>query len=171
MQEIRSTGQVIRTIPPSLTPEQVKAQAEAAEKNRQAQKEAAEQQRKDLALLNTYASEKEIDMTRDRNIEPINGRIKIARERIEAVDKRMKEIEEEMEFYKAGKSDKGKGGKGGGAKETPEQLKADLDRAKKEKVTHEKSIVGSEKEIEQLKAKYEVDKKRWLALKNPQASK
>ena len=168
MQEIGRTGSVIRTIPPSLTPEQVKAQVDAAEKEKQAQKELAEQQRKDLALLNTYASESEIDMTRDRNVEPINARIKIASERIAAVDKRTKEIEEEMEFYKAGKSDK----KGKGAsKDTPEQLKADLDRLKKEKATHEKSIVGYQKEIEQVKAKYDLDRKRWLALKNPQPSK
>jgi hypothetical protein len=42
---------------------------------------------------------------------------------------------------------------------------------KKEKVTLEKSIVGYQKEIEQVKAKYDLDRKRWLALKNPQPSK
>ena len=166
MQEIGRNGSVIRTIAPSLTPEQVKAQQDAAEKNKQAQKEAAEQQRKDLALMNTYASEKEIDITRDRNIEPVNNRIKVARERIEAIDKRSKELEEEMEFYKAGKTGKGKG-----AKDTPEQLKENLDRAKKEKAALEKNITASEKEIEQIKAKYDLDKKRWLALKNLPPSK
>jgi chromosome segregation ATPase len=165
MQEIRG-GQVIRTIAPSLTAEQVKAQQDAAEKVKQAQKEAAEQQRKDLALLNTYASEKEIDMTRDRNVEPVNNRIRVARERIEAIEKRSKQIEDEMEFYKAGKSGKGKA-----AKDTPEQLKENLDRAKKEKATLEKNITASEKEIEQIKAKYDLDRKRWLALKNPTPSK
>jgi chromosome segregation ATPase len=169
MQEIRG-GHVIRTIAPSLTPEQVKAQQDAAEKTRQAQKEAAEQQRKDLALLNTYATDREIDMTRDRNVEPINSRIKVARERMAAVDKRSKEIEEEMEFYKAGKGKAGKDGKSA-PRETPEQLKADLERGKKEKAALEKSIAGYEKEIEQVRAKYDLDKKRWLALKNPSASK
>ena len=43
--------------------------------------------------------------------------------------------------------------------------------AKKEKAALEKSIAGYEKEIEQLKAKYDLDKKRWLALKNPSPSK
>ena len=179
MHEISRSGQVMRTIAPSLTPEQVKAQAEAAEKNKQAMKEQAEQQRKDLALLNTYASEHEIDMTRDRNIEPINARIKIAKERIEAVDKRMKEIEEEAEFYKAGKSggkgdksDKGdKGDKPARSKEAPEQLKENLERLKKEKVTLEKSLVTYDKEIAAMRTKYDADKKRWLALKNAPASK
>lgn len=163
MQEIRG-GMVVRTIAPSLTPEQVKAQEEAAEKTRQAQKEAAEQQRKDLALLNTYASANEIDMTRDRNVEPINARIKVATERIEAIDKRTKQLEDEMEFYKAGKG--GKDGKGKDSGKGGEQLKADIASLQKEKATIEKSIKGYEKEIENMKAKYDVDKKRWIALKN-----
>ena len=164
MQEIRGRT-VIRTIPPSLTPEQVKAREDEAEKNRQAQKEAAEQQRKDLALLNTYASDREIDMTRDRNVEPLNARIKVAHERIAAIDKRTKQVEEEMEFYKSGKSKKE-----GKATQTPEALKENLESLKKERANIEKSIKGHEKEIEQIKAKYEIDKKRWLALKNPPAA-
>lgn len=159
MYEISRGGQVLRKIDPSLTAEQVKARKDEEERKLQADKQAAEQRRKDEALLNTYATEREIDITRDRNVEPINGRIKIARERIEAVDKRVVQIEEEMEFYKAGKSKAAKG------RETPQNLVHDLERLKKEKATLEKSIVTSEKEIEALRAKYETDKKRWVALK------
>ena len=159
MYEISRSGQVLRKIDPSLTEAQVKAKKDEEERRLQADRQAAEQRRKDEALLNTYASEREIDMTRDRNLEPINGRIKVARERIEAVDKRVGQIEEEMEFYKAGKSKAAKG------RETPQNLVHDLDRLKKEKAVLEKSIVASEKEIETLRAKYDTDKKRWLALK------
>jgi hypothetical protein len=161
MQETSRSGTVIRTIAPSKTAEQVKAEAEQVEKQKMDAKLAAEQKRKDDALLNTYASEREIDMTRDRNLEPINGRIRVTKERIAAVEKRMKQIEEEMEFYKAGKSSKS-----GKAKETPEELLHNMDRAKKEKATLEQSLVSADKEIDALKAKYEVDKKRWLALKS-----
>jgi chromosome segregation ATPase len=150
---------VIKKIDPSLTEAEVKARKEEAERKLQADKQAAEQRRKDEALLNTYGSEREIDMTRDRNIEPIKARIKIARERIEAVDKRVLQIEEEMEFYKAGKSKAGK------TRETPQNLTADLERVKKEKAVLEKSIASSEREIETLRNKYDTDKKRWLALK------
>jgi hypothetical protein len=159
MYEISRGGQILRKIDPSLTAEQVKAKKDEEERKLQADRQAAEQRRKDEALLNTYATEREIDITRDRNVEPINGRIKVARERIEAVDKRVVQIEEEMEFYKAGKSKAAKG------RETPQNLLHDLDRLKKEKAVLEKSIVTSEKEIEVLRAKYETDKKRWLALK------
>jgi len=160
MQELGPTGQVRRTIAPSLTPAQVKELADTAEKRKADARAAAEQARRDEALLYTYASEHEIDMTRDRNIEPINGRIKVAKERIVAVDKRIKQLEEEMEFYKAGKSKTGK------TRETPETLLHDMDRVKKERVSLEKSLADYDKEIAQLKAKYDGDKKRWLALKS-----
>ena len=159
MQEVSRSGTVLRTIAPSLTQQQVDAMRETELKKKEDAKIAAEQARKDGALLATYSSDREIDMTRDRNIQPINGRIKVAKERIAAVDKRVKQIEDEMEFYKAGK---GKSGKG---KEMPENLTHDLERVKKEKVALEKSLVDYDKEIAALTAKYELDKQRWLALK------
>jgi len=167
MQELYPSGQVKRTIAPSLTPAQVEALKAEAERTKEARKRAAEQVRLDEALLNTYASDKEIDMTRDRNIEPINARIKIAKERIVAVDKRIKEIEDEMEFYKAGKSAKA----GGKTKEVPQNLIQDLDRVKHERATLDKSLAGYDKEIEKLRTKYDLDKKRWLALKYPEQQK
>ena len=166
IQELSRGGQVIRTIAPSLTPEQVAAEKANAAKRKEEAIKAAEQKRKDDALLNTYASDREIDMTRDRNIEPINGRIRVTKERIAAVDKRMKQIEEEMEFYKAGKS-----GKSGKTRETPEELTQSMDRAKKEKATLEKNLVDADKEIAAIKAKFDVDKERWIALKNAPPTK
>jgi hypothetical protein len=159
MQEVTRSGTVRRTIAPSLTPAQVEAQRAIEEKKKADNKAYAEQSRKDEALLNTYASEREIDMTRDRNIEPVNSRIKVANERIVAIDKRIQQIQDEMEFYKAGKSKAGK------TRETPEGLIHDLDRAKKEKATIEKSLTAYDKEIATLRTKYDTDKVRWLALK------
>ena len=46
-----------------------------------------EQRRKDLALLATYSNEKDFDVSRDRNIDPVQNRIKGAKERSDAVDK------------------------------------------------------------------------------------
>ena len=160
MYEVTRSGSVIRKIEPSLTAEQVKAKADAEEKRKEGEKVAAEQKRKDLALLATYSSEGEFDVVRDRTIEPINGRIKSAQERMAAIDKRSKEIDEEMEFYKAGK-------KASSTKkaEAPPNLVSELDRLKHEKQGLVKGIAGSEKEIKDLRAKFDVDKRRWLALK------
>lgn len=161
MYEVTRTGQILRTIQPTLTEEQVKARIAEDEKRKEGEKVAAEQKRKDLALLATYSSEAEVDVARDRNVEPIQGRIKLAKERITAIDKRNKELDEELEFYKAGKSSKA------GAKkvEAPPMMVEEQARLKHEKQTVTKSIAGYEKEITELTAKYNVDKKRWLALK------
>ncbi len=158
--EVSKSGQVLRRIEPTPTPEEARQRGIEAEKRKAAEKAAAEQKRKDLSLLGTYSDEREIDVTRDRNIEPLKIRITVARERIEAVEKRQKEIEEEMEFYTSGKSRSSKG------RQAPPELVADLERARKEKGALLGTILNYEKEIEQIKARYEGEKERWRSLKN-----
>jgi hypothetical protein len=158
MYEITRSGQVIRTIQPSMTEEQVRAKLEAEEKARAAERAAAEQKRKDMALLSTYANEREFDVARDRNIEPINQRIKQSNERVKDIDKRIKVVKEEMEFYTAGKK---KGAKGG----MPPGLAAELERLEEEKRSIARNLANYDREIAELRAKYEADKKRWVALK------
>ena len=160
MYEMSSSGTVLRKIEPTPTAAQVKTRQDEQEKAKEAERAGAEQKRKDMALLSSYSNEKEIDVARDRNIEPITGRMKNAQDRIVEVDKRIKDLEEEMEFYKSGSS-----AKSGKAKDPPAVLVANLDRAKTEKTGLEKSIVGYKQEIEVMKLKYDTDKKRWMALK------
>jgi len=167
MYEVSSSGTILRRIDPSLTPEQVRAKVEAVERAKEAEKAAYEQRRKDLALLATYSAESEIDMTRDRNIEPLTGRIKSAQDRIGAIDKRVADLSEEMEFYKAGKSKvKSKDGKEKVAPEAPAMLTGELQRLKQERDTLSKNISGYEREIATMKSKYDTDKRRWIALKS-----
>ena len=161
MYEVSPTGHVLRSIDPTPTPEQLKVRLEEQKKKKEADRIASEQRRKDMALLNTYSSESEVDVARDRNIEPIKGRIKGAQERIGEIDKRLKAINDEMEFYKAGK----KGGKDAKAVQPPPNLVADRDRATKERASLEKSVAEAEKEIEAVRARYDADKKRYAELK------
>lgn len=158
--ETTRSGTVIRRIDPTPTGDQLKAKQEEEARAKEAAKAAAEQRRKDLALLATYATEKDIDTSRDLNLKPIEGRIKSAAERTAAVEKREKELEAEMEFYQAGKSSKS-----GKVREAPPQLKADLARTKQEKATLAKSIASYEKEMQEVRERYDADKKRWNELK------
>src|SRR5258706_6530750 len=127
MQETSRSGAVIRTIDATPSAEELKAKTEAMAKQKEADKAMGEQKRKDMALLNTYATEKEFAVARDRNLDPVKSRIASATERIQAVERRQKEIEEEMEFYKAGKS-KTK------SNEPPKGLTAHLERVRAEKI-------------------------------------
>jgi hypothetical protein len=162
MYEVNRSGMVLRAIEPTPTPEQLKLRNEEASARKEAQRAAAELKRKDDALLATFSGEREFDVVRDRNIEPLRGRVANAHERLKAIDKRQKELEDEMEFYKAGKSSKAKGK----TREAPFILTSEMQRITAEKATLESGIAANEKEIEQLRAKFDSDKKRWVALKS-----
>jgi hypothetical protein len=166
MYEVSPSGMIMRKIEPTPTPDQLKTRLEDQEKAKEAAKAAAEQKRKDIALLASFSDEKEFDVARDRNIEPLNGRIRNAQDRLKAVDKHIGELNDEMEFYKSGKS-----AKSGKSTEPPPVLTMGLERAKAEKVSLEKSIVDHQKEIENIKVKFDSDKKRWVALKTGTAER
>ena len=166
--EVSRSGTVLRKIDPPLSPEQLQKRREAAEAQKAAEKAAAEQKRKDEALLQSFSSEREFDVTRDRQIEPLRSRIVTAQDRLKAIDKRQQEIANEMEFYKAGK---GKAAKASDKPvEPPHLLVAENERLLAEKQTNLKGIAGYEREIEALRAKYDADKNRWVALKSAGAS-
>jgi hypothetical protein len=165
MYEMHPNGTIIRKIDPTPTAQQLRALQDEQEKRKEADRVAAEQKRKDMALLATYSTEREFDVVRDRNIEPITGRIHGNEERIKAVEKRIREIEDEMEFYKAGKSSKA-----ARSREAPPVLVEVLSRARAEKATLEKANINYGREIEELKGKFDADKKRWVVLKGGAAA-
>lgn len=163
--EVKPNGAVIRRIEPTPTPEQLKVIREEEARKREADKVAAEQKRKDMALLNTYAAERDFDLARDRNTEPIRGRIVQAQDRIKAIEARERKIAEEMEFYKTGKSKANR-------RETdapPPMLVHEQERLTHEKQGLAASIAAQEGEIRTLRARYESDKRRWVELKGASA--
>ena len=159
MYEISRSGTIVRTIEPTPTPEQLKVKRDEAERRKEAERAASEQKRKDLALLSSYSDEREFEVARDRNIEPLAARIKISKDRIKVINARVAQLEDEMEFYKAGKSKASK------AREPPQPLLHELQRLRTEKEGLEQSVAATERQIEAFKVRFDIDKKRWLALK------
>ena len=162
--ELSKSGTVLRKIDAPLTPEQLKERA-AEEERRKAEKAAiAEQKRKDMALLASYGNAKEFDVARDRNIEPVTGRISAAEQRIKELDKHEAELKEQMEFYKGGKSKRTKEASPADD-QTGSWFRAEIDRLHKDRAALVDTITRLKKEIVDLTAKYDADKKRWIALK------
>jgi hypothetical protein len=158
MLEVTPSGNVLRRIEPTPTPEQLRTQQEEDARKREADKIVAEQKRKDMALLSTYSSEREFDVARDRNIEPVRGRIKASEDRIKAIDSREKKIEDEMEFYKA-KAKKGPDG-------PPITLVNEKEALGAEKKNLALTIARHETEINDLRTRFDTDKKRWVDMKS-----
>jgi len=68
IRELNRDGSVKRVIEPPLTPEQKKARELESKQRRERETQAQEQLRRDRALLETYASEDEIETSRDRTL-------------------------------------------------------------------------------------------------------
>src|SRR3954453_10732536 len=65
--ELNKRGVTVNSSDPALTPEQKKAQQAAAERKAAENVVAAEQKRRDKALLDTFTTAKEIDLKRNRD--------------------------------------------------------------------------------------------------------
>lgn len=158
--EVSKSGAVLRRIDPTPTPQQVELQRAERERREKEARVAAEQHRKDMALLNTYGSAAEFDVARDRNIEPVNGRIR-------ATEQRLKELEEHERQLAARIAEQGgQSAKSGKATETPAWMTEDLERVRAEKKSLQEAIARYRTEIDELRARYDGDKKRWIALKS-----
>jgi hypothetical protein len=156
--ELSKQGTVKGKIDRPLTPEEIKAKKDDEERLKDEKRKDAEQQRKDRALLATYGAEKEIDVSRDRQLDQVTSRWNNADQRVKEMDARIAKMSELIDNYKKSKN------------EPPVYMVQDLEQAKQEKV----AVLGSMKKMEEEKkvitAQFEVDKQRWLALKTGKAN-
>src|SRR5437667_12431793 len=94
-QELNKSGTLIRKNPAvvPLTPAQEQAREAERRKKIEDEERSKEERRKNLALLNTYSSEKDIEDTRTRALAEAQGAIEDTERRIAGAQKRYKELE------------------------------------------------------------------------------
>jgi hypothetical protein len=100
-QELNKSGTLIRKNPAVIPLSPAQEQAREAERKKKIDDEekSKEERRKNLALLNTYSSEKDIEDTRARALAEAQGAIEDTEKSIAGAQKRQKELEAEKEFY------------------------------------------------------------------------
>jgi len=144
-------GRVVRRIDPEGT-EKERAAKEAAEAKKReqlaVQREAA---RRNRALLATYTSTKDIDEARKRALDHNQKATQEVETRIEQIKKRQAGYEKELELYK---------GKGS----PPARLADDAHNAEVDLKYQEELLAVRRKEVEQINARYDEDKKRYSQL-------
>jgi len=99
VRELRPDGSVRRVIEPPLTAEQRKARAEQTRREYLEQEKKRTQARRDIALLETYATETEIEAARQAALASRQALIERARQRIEDYARERKRLDNEAEFY------------------------------------------------------------------------
>ena len=151
---IDKRGIVTKKTDRALTEAEIKARENEVQRLKQDEIKAKEQKRLDEIMLATYANETEIDLVRDRALEPFDGKIFAARERIKYVQQYLVDQAKELEFYQ-GVTKKGE------KKSLPVRIVKDIAAKKKEIVDLEQSIKFLETDKGAVVTKFSLDKQRF----------
>ncbi|HYQ94567.1 MAG TPA: DUF4124 domain-containing protein [Burkholderiales bacterium] len=154
-QELNKSGTLIRKNPAAMTPAQEQAREAERRKKLEDEERSREERRKNLALLNTYSSEKDIEEARERSLAETQGAIADTERRIEGAQKRHKELETEKEFYVK--------------KPMPFKLKQEIANNEIEIKNQIVLLDAKKKEISTINAKYDEDKRRYIELTGAKA--
>lgn len=150
VRELRSDGSVRRVIEPPLTPEQKAARdAEAKRQREEAEKQRA-QMRRDLALLETYASETEIEETRNRALGSRQQLIDRAVQRLAEHQREKKKLDNEAEFY--------------AKRQMPDKLKRAFDANATLTRSEQKIIDDVRADMDRVNGRFDAELKRWREL-------
>lgn len=157
-QELNKSGTLIRRNPAAipLTPAQEQARETERRKKLEEEERSKEERRKNLALLNTYSSEKDIEEARTRALAEAQGAIEDTERRLAGAEKRHKELETEKEFYVK--------------KPLPFKLKQEIANNEIEIENQIALLEAKKKEISTIKAKYDEEKRRYVELTGGKAS-
>jgi hypothetical protein len=148
--ELSDRGTLLRQVEAPLTAEQ-QAQRDAAQAQKKKEERAAmEEKRKNQALINTYTNEKDVDIARDRALADLEARAKEAQAKLTDATKRKQKLDGEMEFYKK--------------KPVPLELKEQIKGSETEMKAQQAAIDAKKQEMDQVRVKFEEEKKRYLDL-------
>jgi hypothetical protein len=147
--EVSRSGMVIRTLAPASSDSRI-AKPDEGKGGAQADRSAVDQKRRDRALVESYASEKEIDAARDRNLELIAGRLSGATQHLKQVTAREAALDRSVQSAKA----------------PSPKLVSDLQAARDEKRSLETSVQRLEKEMDRTRSQFDADKRRWAELRD-----
>ncbi len=157
--EMSPQGSVTRKIDAPLTPEQLKTIQDDRVRNKEKTDRMAAQKLRDDALTSTYGAEREFDIARDKEIANLESRRAILSARTEETNKTLIKLNNDMEFYQAGKSKTAK------VKEAPPQLVQDQKRAAQDAENLRAEIERIDKGKEEIRARYDTEKARWMRIK------
>jgi hypothetical protein len=151
--EMNKRGITLRKIEGNASLEaQRRAAQEKALAEREEQKRLFEQRRRDIALVNTYASPHEIDEARERNLSA-------PQQALRSLEPRMKKAQEDLAGLQQKLESMGKSGK-----PVPDFLKQDVEEKRLELVELQAERERHESQIQAIRNRYEADKRRFTEL-------
>ncbi|MEP6943931.1 MAG: DUF4124 domain-containing protein [Betaproteobacteria bacterium] len=148
-------GRPVKKIDAAPTAEQLKAREVEEERLKTTTRERDLQVRKDMALLQSYTSEDEIEFARARAISAVTNQIKAA----ESYSSDLTRRQQELEKQKAGLN----------GKPMPAALENELVSLSNELGRQKGLLTQKMDELASINTRYDVDKRRWQDIRNDQA--
>lgn len=158
IEELNAQGMVVKRIDAAASA--AEREKKAAEDNERKKREAIakEEGRRNRALLATYTSEKDIEQARSRALKDNEAAVADIERRIGGLKKRQDELKKELEFFS-------------GKNAPPAKLQQDIKSSEFDIATQQDLLGRKKKEVEQINARYDDDKKRYNELTKGNASK
>lgn len=150
MDEMSRQGTVVKKREAALTPEQIAAREAEDKRKKEEELAAKEEKRKNRALLNTYSSEKDIEDGRQRALKQAEQATKGIEKRVAETQKRAQGLASEKEFY--------------AKKPMPKKLQDDIKNNEIDLKGQQDALAAKKKELGDINAKYDEDKRRYLEL-------
>lgn len=148
--EVDSRGNILRHIEAPMTTEQIAQRDAKLQRQKEEEHAAMEQKRKDQALLNTYASESDIEFMRSRALAEVEAVAKDVRNKLSDDLKQKKKLDGELEFYKK--------------RPVPPSLKEQIKSTDTDIKAQQNAIDATTKDKEMVNSRFDEDKKRYLEL-------
>ena len=147
--EMSNRGVVTKKNEPAAGP----MSAEDLAKRKAEEQKVIDAKRRDTALLSSYTNETEIDLARERNVQPVELIIKGIEPRLKTAQSRLDGLRKQAADAEKAKSP------------MLASIKEDVVASEKEAKRLQDELTNRQKELEKIKARFEADKKRFQELK------
>jgi hypothetical protein len=131
---------------------------EAAQQKSEQDRRLSEQRRQDAALLNTFTSEKEIDVKRDRDLQVVDLQVSQLQGSLKSATDRVNEVKARIDLVEKSK------------KPVQDNVREELTRSLADQTKVQQSIAAKEKDKEEIRRRYAEYRKRFLELRGGEAA-
>ncbi len=151
VEQLNAQGMVIKRFDAAASGAEREKKAAEDEERKKREAISKEEGRRNRALLATYTSEKDIDQARARALKDNEGAVKDIERRIGGLKTRLAELKKELDFFS-------------GKNKPPAKLADDIRNTEFEIKTQEELMATKKREVDQINARYDDDRNRYLEL-------
>lgn len=154
---INERGIVVKVIEAAKTKEQLAEEARQKELQQEQERRKKEQKRRDTILLNTFTTERDINLAKKQRIDAIVGLIEITNSNTKSLQANLDEVQKQAADYeRAGET-------------PPAEVLDEIAAIKRQIADNEEFVAKKKKDIDAIDKRFEADLKRFRELKGIKA--